>query len=128
MREILFRGKTYDGGWVEGALLPFRIPTICKATYIPELGDPMIGESAYSYYPVIPESIGQFTELYDKNKKRIFEGDIIQLDSVICEITYENGGFQMITNKQQGLSHALQDRVKHFIIIGNSYDNSNLCP
>jgi len=68
----------------------------------------------------------QFTGLTDKNGVKIFEGDIIGLNDVICPITFENGSFQMITDINQGKSNAIQERVKHFEVIGNIYQNPEL--
>lgn len=90
MREIKFRGKREDNGeWVYGAFIP-------DATE-PTHGD-MVTWGFIRYYDkysskmvtteVERETVGQFTGLTDKNGKKIFEGDIIEIGGYKYVIMY----------------------------------------
>ena len=128
MREILFRGKRVDNGeWETGSLLVERMNTSEQQVMI---ADKMTG------YPtlVLPETVGQYTGLTDKNWKKIFEGDIVSghLDDLFpgdesrYEIAWKDYGWHL-TRPDGTVDTAEQDWVnQNFEVIGNIYDNPEL--
>ncbi len=91
MREILFRGKRNDGGgWVCGHYV-YR-PDIHGAHFIVAVNS--IG--TLLWFEVAPETVGQFTGLTDKNGKKIFEGDIFNLeDEIMAVVIFKDGCFRL---------------------------------
>lgn len=144
MREILFKGKRVDNGeWVEGYYFveaiehdfmerTFVYPSFIKIKY----GD------HFQDHEVIPETIGQFTGLCDKNGTKIFEGDVLrgdrypfnseEEDNYYLEIIWieEEACFAGYTfknpqSKVRGISEGNCERledIEDFEIIGNIHD------
>ena len=126
MREILFRGKRKDNGeWETGSLIIIRDGCSDKEVFI---ADKMTGY----HTPVIPETVGQYTGLTDKNGRKIFEGDIIK--GKVHEINgyrvrrgvVEYHGVGFIMNLEPNSWYDQKNIPFDCEIIGNIYDNPEL--
>lgn len=122
MREILFRGKRKDNdAWVYGDLVQWS-----DGVQIFDCDG--VGKVKNN---VIPETIGQYTGLTDKNGKRIFEGDIVycksRLDNANMVIIFECGQFRMVLSENyrsyQTNSGFYDINCFDKEVIGNIYDN-----
>ena len=127
MREILFRAKKNygDGEWLEG------IPIQCYD------GDwQMVTDCSKTMIDI--ETIGQYTELTDKNDKKIFEGDILNCclgeSYIIGVVKFDQriaSFFVDYNNRKTNLfidfflANQKNEKVC-FELIGNIYDNPKL--
>ena len=90
MREILFRGKRVDNGeWVEGGLCDYDsgVSIFVVNHYDGDLYEPPYTD--LDEIEVVPETVGQYTGLVDKDNERIFTGDILKYTRKNCHNVYE---------------------------------------
>ncbi len=135
MREILFRGKRNDNGeWIEGyysgIIDDYSGEEDCV---IFPLQDTRInGDGAVEDYCfVVPETVGQFTGVTDRNGKKIFEFDIVKRGDRIWIIEYnvKYAQFVMKTFTERGVFWIRSfDLIpsEWCEVIGNKFDNPKL--
>lgn len=141
MREILFRGKRVDNGeWVEG--LPFFEENRCYIIEDLFICDEYQCTGAVNS-SVIPETVGQFTGLTDKNGKKIFEGDIVRckyanvpknehIQKVVFEgckfmAEFSEGGcYSELYDGSTPLTFKRTAYMNEIEVIGNIHDNPEL--
>ena len=135
MHEILFRGKGdkkyNDGMWY------FGVPIRCDD------GDWQICTNN-SKRVVIPETIGQYTGVTDKNGERIFEGDIVKYkdackfgdndkmeeaeEQYLCTniVEFKNGRFFPLPQRCDCEDYFFSYGSYDFEVVGNVHDNPEL--
>ena len=128
MREIKFRGKRKDNNqMIYGDLCAYdhmvfigvakTIFQIRKGVFVPNV----------IWYEVLPESIGQFSDLKDKNRKEIYEGDIFDSPSKNkFKVIFDNGCFYYQNIVDEHPIGLLKEVAEDWKIIGNIYENLEL--
>ena len=102
-----FRGRNFMGKWCTGYYL-----------YDGQRGRHVITDGLLDINGVVPETIGQFTGLYDKKGKPIYEGDIFDLREfrIVLRTDVEK-------NWMLPLDKAF---CSHYAIVGNIHDNPEM--
>lgn len=117
-REILFRGKRINNGeWVEGDLVHsiYKLNDTCVGKYGCTLG----------MHQVIPETVGQYTGLLDKNGKKIFEGDIIKIRNKTRYVFFGVCRYRHTNYGEYAVDLSVKDG-SNCEVIGNIHDNTDL--
>lgn len=122
MIEIKFRGKRTDNGEMWYGDLSHH--TTGKV-FIKDIKKGINGT-----FEVVFNTIGQFTGLYDKNDKEIYEGDIVSLNkdllgSYVVRYDSKNARFSMYRDNYEQAGFNLET-MKNYEVIGNVYDNPEL--
>ena len=145
MRERLFRGKRVDNcEWIVGGLLQDDDGKTYIVGYEHRGGIDGMIDAELIMWEVIPETVGQYIELPDKNSRQIFEGDIVKCTDTNVGCTFTavvvfgnpnceyNWGFQLVrisgaTANTDILLWVEMEETGAFIeVIGNIYDNPEL--
>ena len=133
----LYRGKRKDNGeWVEGSLLTkYDVDAGCVSVYyIVQTFDFAISVDYDTnllddeIIEVIPETVGEYMGLTDKNGKKIFEGDIVKgYWDTIVQVVYDDCYLGFRAKEKDGMHNCIDyyglDRIE---VIGNIHDNHEL--
>ena len=126
MRTIKFRGEDIETGeWIYGDIIQRMGFYPAILTVYPTVE----GKVGYAEMAVNRETIGQFTSLYDKNKKEIYEGDIIKVSSTLerIEVRFVRGVFAFLWNGNIDDEAPINaPTLKWAEVIGNIHDNPKL--
>ena len=82
MREHKYKAKRLDGQWVEG----YYWQNGCGNHFIRVIFE--CNRIVIQDYEINPDTLCEFTGLYDKNNHEIWENDILELYGRKCLITY----------------------------------------
>ena len=133
MREILFKAKRIDNGeWIEGYYTECRGETfigIDTSSMFEIFCPPVI-----RWFKVSSETLCQFTGLYDKSGKRIWENDILMAhldESCPEDVTYETvewGVAGWVTHEANSIDREYLGEfdLEHYEVVGNIFDNKEL--
>ena len=122
MRDILFKGKRIaNNEWIYGSLIQGNE---CSSIWNDEIKDDV---------EVYSDTIGQFTDMYDKNNVRVFENDIVKCLIDGCEkvglVKFDYWSFGIVIGEMAERFVPLERLdydTDYFEVIGNFFDNPEL--
>ena len=122
----LFRAKALSGEWVQGNFIHSKRFEGCFNEY--RIYDQDTGME----HDVDPETVGQFTGLVDKNRNKIFGGDIVKDSDTLFVVEFgeseflEYSGWGWILKSNKSTFQISPDDCKVIEVIGNIHDNPEL--
>lgn len=136
MREIKFKGKSLlDGTWVYGGMqITQNIDAVGIAHNYYSIGTIINTEYTTNnkIVPVREETISQFTGLYDKNGKEIYENDIVEWAGYTMKILWGEDcgvGYGFIwepCGSNIDYVESMTGFIDEYEVIGNIFDNPEL--
>lgn len=129
VREIKFRGTCRSTGeWVYG--LPKESTITAGSYYISQFLRQKNKIGKIDVF-IAAESLGQFTGLFDKNGKEIYEGDILKRDELLFVATIDCFGVNFLGNNDHDYPNRFDNKnlfysEQEWEIIGNTWENMKL--
>lgn len=131
MRNIQFRGLSNTKKWVYGSLIYFGEQPMIEFVKKRHHDDNRVVATDWVY--VVPDSVGQSTEMQDRKGQDIYENDIVQtyhltqgFPTQIGVIKYLHGAFCVVYGETPIQIPLIGLRTTLLEVIGNTTENKEL--